>query len=464
MKSSQPNHSQDKGKLSQQQGRKPTAFGTQGQGLNIGANQPPHFDANSLTPSNVMALQRLVGNAVVQRMLSSQRGAIQRPTIQRDDTEEDEVPSGQPATPSNATDGSPYKKHGINAEYQNRALKDSAATDYKLSVIVWRPGEHYLPIQKARAWSTARNRIRGFPVIDAFTRKPKNTEQIKNSAPLKVARKQPGFKNQSAAEQKKAIKAISDHADRIGHTWVRLNAYVGDTLKESSSWGFWPKEGFTNPTTSVRGEVREYDHMHDKESNVKALDSQLSAKKYDAGVGYAASMIKNPPRYQLSGFNCTKFAKKMADAVGGRFPGNGEVFPAEPAQGFFQRIFSPDSAYASLEKKKDSYEGKDLEKIPRSGFVMSLNSAESESEETEDDSLELPKVRSVYKLGKDLIVEDYREREQTILAGKLIMVTRVAGRDEIEVESAREGQSNSIRGTTNIKGFYNAEPVPHQRG
>jgi len=209
-------------------------------------------------------------------------------------------------------------------------LADTPATSYKFTLAVWRPGANYLPIQKLRAWSKARNTIRSglksIPGIGRLVRAPKTGEQIKKSAIKKQAAKQAGY-GVSEQTKKNTINEMEQHSDAIGHTWIRLSSYVGDQLKQISSYGFWPESGFTRPDVAVKGAVHDPDHAHDKDSNVKALDTMIPAAKFKAGRGPG-----RPTGCESAGLQADRLQLHQVwqghrrGWTGGKFPGEGTFF------------------------------------------------------------------------------------------------------------------------------------------
>ncbi|HEY3288859.1 MAG TPA: DUF4157 domain-containing protein [Anaerolineae bacterium] len=366
------------------------------------------------------------------------------------------------STESEKKEENVFEQNGLEPEYENEDLKDTPATSYKFTLIAWRPGANYLPIQKLRAWSKMRNTVRaglrGLPGMKNLVRKPKSGKEIKSRAFEKQGAKQAGY-NASDDDKKRIIAQMASESDAIGHTWIRLSSYVGVQLKQISAYGFWPEDGFDNPSEAVDGEVMDPDHQHDKDSNVKALDTKISAAKFQAGVTRVATLKKSPPQYKLIGYNCTKFGKDIAGVTGGKFPGAGDIFPAEPSKGMLQRIFSPDELYGKMEKNKGSYDT--LAAVPKkpSKFALTLSSinSQSDSESESEPAEEMPEVKQIYQCVMELKLTGNRG-SITADAGTKVMVIAVNDRDgTITVEKERSGTNDfNTRGTCTAKAFWSS--------
>jgi hypothetical protein len=255
----------------------------------------------------------------------------------------------------------------IAPDYSNSTVKDQAPTRFKFTVLVWLQNQNYLYMQKVRAWTMARNTLRSAAHSAGVgnllgIRKAKTSAEMKTKTARKVAELDPAFAAKQDAEKAAQIKLIEGQTREMGHTWSRLTAYAGDEVKDIYSFGFWPANGISRPDEATEGDVAQPDHEHDKDSPLRVMHYDIPAKNYKAALRWADGQVQNPPQYKMIGLNCTSWSKLLAGKAGVSFPSSGNVFPAQPAQGFMQRIFSPNKAYNDI-GKQDGFEDK-IDAVP----------------------------------------------------------------------------------------------------
>jgi len=112
------------------------------------------------------------------------------------------------------------------------------------------------------------------------------------------------------------------------------------------------------------------DQVHDSDAPLRVMHYDIPATNYQTAIKWADSQVQNPPQYKMIGLNCTSWSKMLAGKAGVSFPSSGNVFPAEPSQGFFQRIFSPNKLYDDLSKKQESEDT--LDAVPSSAMSFSF--------------------------------------------------------------------------------------------
>lgn len=433
------------------------------------------FDRGQYNPGNV-AGQRLIAHElahVVQQGAASQM-PVQRwpwskknkPATGNDSTtpSSDEGETAQD-TLSVTTPSTDTAALTINPDYTNDTVKDQAPTRFKFSVLVWQENKNYLDFQKIRAWSMMRNRMRDMfrktQVGKLFVRKGKTSAEVKQKTARTVASQEAGYANMDPQQQTNAINTAMSQSNDLGHTWSRLTAYTGDEVKDIYSFGFWPKAGIQRPDQPTEGNVKHPDTVHDDDSPLRVMHYDIPATNYQTALKWADGQVQSPPQYKMIGLNCTSWSRMLAGKAGVSLPSSANVFPAEPAQGFFQSIHSPNRLYGSLGEQKgveDKIDAIPQKKLanPHQAFWSAFNITQSD-EESSSESIEPPELKSVHKLKEGLKVTTTRG-ERTIPAGSDIMVTEVQFDGEIRVESAavRGNFDSVIRGTTNAKDFWAA--------
>jgi hypothetical protein len=164
--------------------------------------------------------------------------------------------------------------------------------------------------------------------------------------------------SQIQAEVQKFTDGIYD----VGHTWVRLESYVGEELRDLYSFGMWPAKiadlnsdanhgGFAGPMSVGQGEIRHPDNVHEGDAMTAYFGEETSAKKFDQALDLAVTRYQTPPPYMLVGYNCTTFAREIFQAGGGSYPSGGRLLP-----GF---AYTPGNLYkAILDKAAKDKKGK----------------------------------------------------------------------------------------------------------
>lgn len=369
-------------------------------------------------------------------------------------------------TPSVTTQNNDTDTLTIDPDYSNSAVKDTPPTRFKYSVLVWQQNKDYLTFQKVRAWSMFRNRLRAMSratgIGKLFTRKEKSSQQVKQKAARTVASQDAGFSVKDQQQQLQAINTAMSHSNDLGHTWSRLTAYAGDEVKDIHSFGFWPKQGISRPDQATEGDVMHPDNVHDSDSPLRVMHYDVPAKNYQTALKWADGQVQNPPQYKMIGLNCTSWSRMLAGKAGVSFPSSANVFPAEPAQGFFQSIHSPNQLYGSMDKQQ-GVEDK-IDAIPQKPnpysivFDYSSFGRQGNDESSSEEDYEMPERGSEHQLIGPLDVKTVRRITKTIPAGTKIMVTEANDEDEIRVESERVSNDYDgfIRGFTNLKSFHEA--------
>jgi hypothetical protein len=166
------------------------------------------------------------------------------------------------------------------------------------------------------------------------------------------------------AEIKAQIDKFTEGMYDVGHTWIRLETYVDNELKDLYSYGMWPAKiaqmndsgenygGFAGPVSLGQGEIRHPDNVHEGDAMTAYFGHNSSKKQFDAALALAGERYQSPPPYVLVGYNCTTFAREIFQAGGGSYPSGGRLLP-----GF---AYTPGNLYKAImekvaedEKKKD---------------------------------------------------------------------------------------------------------------
>ncbi|HEY2814084.1 MAG TPA: DUF4157 domain-containing protein [Acidimicrobiales bacterium] len=166
------------------------------------------------------------------------------------------------------------------------------------------------------------------------------------------------------AEIKTQVDKFTEGMYDVGHTWIRLETYVDNELKDLYSYGMWPAKiaemndsgdnygGFAGPVSLGQGEIRHPDNVHEGDAMTAYFAHGASKKQFDSALELAATRYQSPPPYVLVGYNCTTFAREIFQAGGGTYPAGGRLLP-----GF---AYTPGNLYKAImekvaedEKKKD---------------------------------------------------------------------------------------------------------------
>jgi len=338
------------------------------------------------------------------------------------------------------------KEATINEIDTEEEKANEASSSHKLTLIASIENPYLIDFAKKRLALTIKNKRK------LLSKNKKNNTQIKNKAAKQVLMEKKGgeFISMQPEEQLKAIEKLAKASSAVGHTWVNLT--TSDANAEplnKHSFGFYPKESYSQPTVPVAGKVVYPDTLHEGDPTKRALDYKLNKTEYTQALGFAKKQLLSPPQYLLTGFNCTFFAKKMVEAAGKKFPGNAFMTVPTGAVSALtglgkDKAFNPNALYDELTTydgtngKQQSYEPEKIEKEKNlTPFEMMLNCVN---------------VMNIdrFTLNQD-IEEKYPQRNQgkrTLLGGQEIRIINVLGGvtdKEIEIESVpQKGESYYI--------------------
>ncbi len=145
-------------------------------------------------------------------------------------------------------------------------------------------------------------------------------------------------------EVKDKIKKFTGSIHDVGHTWIRLETYVGEEVKDIYSYGMWPAKvaslsdpgdnhgGYGKPYEPGQGEVRHPDNMHEDDAMKMYFTHNAKKKDFEKALARAGELYASPPPYVLLGYNCTTFAKEIFQAGGGSYPSKGGCCPGSPTR------------------------------------------------------------------------------------------------------------------------------------
>jgi hypothetical protein len=162
--------------------------------------------------------------------------------------------------------------------------------------------------------------------------------------------------NKTEMEIKGMVEQFTSGLHDVGHTWVRLQTYVGGKLKDLYSYGMWPQKlyspnaeeedtwngGYRGFVSVGPGEVKHPDTAHEGDSMKAYKDYEVPEKSFDKALDLAIDRYNSPPPYVLTGYNCTAFAREILVAAGKSYPGAG-VLP-----GF---AYTPGNLYWAIMKE-----------------------------------------------------------------------------------------------------------------
>ncbi|MEY2458306.1 MAG: hypothetical protein QOG30_136 [Acidimicrobiaceae bacterium] len=195
---------------------------------------------------------------------------------------------------------------------------------------------------------------------------PKEGEEEKVDAKSYFARKalqgQGALDALSDTEIKEKIKTFTSGLSNVGHTWVRLESYVGGEIKDLYSYGMYPAKiatlqdrtnnygGFSGMTSLGQGEIRHPDNVHEGDPITAYYSHDAKKPQFDKALALAGDLYKSPPPYLLAGYNCTAFAREIFQAAGGSYPAKGTLLP-----GF---AYTPGNLYTAIATKAEEDEEK----------------------------------------------------------------------------------------------------------
>jgi len=284
---------------------------------------------------------------VERRLRSSQAGGRPMPDAVRRSIE-----------PKLGADLSGVKVHtGSQAIQLNRDLGAKAFTQGNHIYYGAGQSPHDLKLSAHEAVHTVQQ---GASATSTLQRKPKRVLSPKKAAKdipttaaryevtLGVWRDDPNFLAKSTAFvfKKAAHQVFGGHKPKApkstGHSWVELRAFdsEGNTVFVDS-YGFQPS-GIAHPETGFHGTSGE-DNLY--------RDYPVSRDKFINVIATAEAIVKENPKYDLKGMNCTKFAKVLVNAAGLKFMGARVSPGARIGPG---KAFTPNRLYSAMSSKKKS--------------------------------------------------------------------------------------------------------------
>ncbi len=242
----------------------------------------------------------------------------------------------------------------INAE---EAKASEGANSYKLTLLASVQNPYLIDFAKKRLALTIENKRK------LRSKNKKSNDDIKNEAAKQVLMEKESekFAAMKSEEQLEAIKKLAEASSAVGHTWINLATLNAEkSLLNKHSFGFYPKEFYNQPTVPVPGEVVYPDNVHTGDPTQLAVDYDLNKTQYSQALDFAKKQRQSPPQYQLTGYNCTFFAKKVVEAAGQAFPGNAFMTVPTGAVSAItglgkDKAFNPNALYDAL----NTYDGKD---------------------------------------------------------------------------------------------------------
>lgn len=176
----------------------------------------------------------------------------------------------------------------------------------------------------------------------------------KNYLAKRALENQGALDGKSDSEIAGLVKQFTNGIYDVGHTWIRLETYVGDELKDLYSFGMWPAKiaaldsddnygGFAGPVSLGQGEIRHPDNVHEGDAMTAYFAHDASKTQFAKALDLAMTRYQSPPPYVLVGYNCTTFAREIFQSAGGAYPSNGTLLP-----GF---AYTPGNLYHSIMKK-----------------------------------------------------------------------------------------------------------------
>ena len=235
---------------------------------------------------------------------------------------------------------------------------------YKIIVGSYRKNKYYLPFQKARyeieqTYKSKKKGLRPDDPTDIKTRAVLNQEIRSKSAEHVLSEMPEQEQPVDEDDRRDLISEIMQggSALNIGHTWVKFISADGDQIAELDSFGFWPKGSADHPMKALEGEVRNPDDGFDQEldkGDRLYQDYQVKKEDYDKAHTKAKDVNSDPPRYEVFGYNCTKFVRQVVREAGLHFPTQADVFPYVSIKDQFieEKAPNPDMLFSILEEKK----------------------------------------------------------------------------------------------------------------
>jgi hypothetical protein len=261
----------------------------------------------------------------------------------RAELNEEALPSNSPSAALET-----YEQSAEDAEeIETNLNKGTNAAKYQFSIVAAVDHPDYLDFAKKRLELTVSEKKK-------FWKKSKANSQIKEEAARHVVEtKHGGLTNEQKLNKIEELKNIGGE---VGHAYVKLSTYdASDKKLSEKSFGFWPLKYFPHPKVSIPGKVKYPDTVHDNDPIIRRRDFEISAEDYKRALLRVTTLMKSPPDYKLIDYNCTKFARDIAQAAGVSFPE--KAYLRIPFHGL---AWDPNSLYHELSKDEASYSPKEL--------------------------------------------------------------------------------------------------------
>lgn len=173
----------------------------------------------------------------------------------------------------------------------------------------------------------------------------------KTSAELKTeAAKEVVLADQPGLADEKKTRELREAADRVaaagvGHTWVVLQQTdAHDREVDRKSFGLYPAIALGQAPLEARpGDIKHPDHHDAQGGNIRERAWELPFDTYKQGLATVGALMRSPPDYTLAGYNCTYFAKVVAESVGVQLPDAYFTLPN------LSSLWNPNTLHALLE-------------------------------------------------------------------------------------------------------------------
>lgn len=224
---------------------------------------------------------------------------------------------------------------------------------YKIGLRTYVDHEKYEDMYQARTPMVAERRVREKAKRTALGRDKTLSKLDRKHAFERWQKAEKAKEREAAAREVLGEGATDEEVQKLlqsgtGHTWLEFQRLEGSRRLGKYTFGFSSLAGgVTSKEASAgksRGMVKNPDnYARPQKGTVRWFD--LTAKKYKDALKKALDIKENPPRYSLTGDNCTSFTKKVLAAAGETFPDTG--YPVGPG-GIGGRVFSPNRLFKAM--------------------------------------------------------------------------------------------------------------------
>lgn len=216
---------------------------------------------------------------------------------------------------------------GATPDYTNPAVADQQPDRYVVTLAV---------AQEDTAWYENIKALKSAAMKSVFTSPKKLFNDPQNVVIRKALAQRGELDGKTEKQIKKLVNKFKDGIHDVGHTWVRLSSYVGNTLKDLYSYGMWPQKlfdpisqdtagGYGGFVKAGPGQIRHPDTAHEGDPHKAYMDYTVTEDNFNTGLQKAVKRYNSPPPYVLTGYNCTAFAREIVRAAGGNYPGKGLI-------------------------------------------------------------------------------------------------------------------------------------------